>query len=326
MSNTVLAFVEQREGNLKKTAYEVVSAAADLAAQLNGEAVALLIGSGVEGLAPELAKFGATKVMVCDGDDFGDYLGACYAPAIVHVAQQLDPAALLFPASSMGRDAAPRVAAKLGTSVASDCVALKAEGEKPVAKRPIFAGKAFVWVENTAAPLICTLRPNVFTPSQKQGAGEVEKVEFKPDPTDKTVTLKEMIASSGDRVELTEADIICSGGRAMKGPENFHLIEKLAAAFQGAVGASRAAVDAGWRPHADQVGQTGKTVSPTLYVACGISGAIQHLAGMSSSKIIVAINKDPEAPIFKMADYGIVGDLFEVIPVLTEAVKNAKSE
>ncbi|MBU0753754.1 MAG: electron transfer flavoprotein subunit alpha/FixB family protein, partial [Planctomycetes bacterium] len=189
------------------------------------------------------------------------------------------------------------------------------------ARRPIFASKAYAWVESSGNCFFATLRPNVFTPSEKGGDAAVEKVDFKPDAGALKVSLKEFVQSGGDRIELTEAKIIVSGGRGMKGPENYKIIEELAEALRGAVGASRASVDAGWRPHADQVGQTGKTVAPTLYIACGISGAIQHLAGMSSSKVIVAVNKDPEAPIFKVADYGIVGDLFEVVPALTKAFK-----
>ena len=176
-------------------------------------------------------------------------------------------------------------------------------------------------MESSAPVFVATLRPNVFPAEESGGASQVEVLEFIPAPEDLRVTVKEKIKTQAERPELTESDIIVSGGRGMKGPENFKIIEELADTLHAAVGASRAAVDAGWREHSDQVGQTGKTVSPTLYIACGISGAIQHLAGMSSSKVIVAINKDPEAPIFNVADYGIVGDLFEVVPALTEEIK-----
>jgi electron transfer flavoprotein alpha subunit len=321
MSKAILAFAEQRNGNLRKTAFEVVSAAANLAGQNQGEVVALLIGSGVEGLAAELGKYGAAKVLVYDDAAFGDYTGEAYCAATADAVGRVDPCAVLFPNSALGKDLAPRAAAKAGTGLVADCVELKCEGDSFCARRPIFAGKAFAWTESAAPIFIASLRPNVFTPKESGGDAQAEKVDFTPAADDLKVKLKEFAKSGGDQVELTEAEIIVSGGRGMKGPENYNIIEDLAKAVNGAVGASRAAVDAGWRPHADQVGQTGKTVSPTLYIACGISGAIQHLAGMSSSKVIVAVNKDPEAPIFKLADYGIVGDLFEVVPALTEEFK-----
>jgi len=322
MSNIIAAFVEQKNGSLKKTAFEVVSAAADLAKESQMDIVAILIGSGVEGLAPELGKFGASKILVYDNENFQNYLGESYTAAMVHAVESISPTAVLFPASSMGKDLAPRVGAKLKTSVMTDCVELKAEGGQLIARRPIFASKAFAWMESGADMSIASLRPNVFTATEKPVDPTVEKVEFAPSTDDLKVTLKEAVVASGDKIELTEAEIIVSGGRGLKDPENYNILEDLANTLKGAVGASRAAVDAGWRPHSDQVGQTGKTVSPTLYIACGISGAIQHLAGMSSSKVIVAINKDPEAPIFKIADYGIVGDLFEIIPALNEELKN----
>ncbi len=319
MSNPVLAFAEQRNGNFRKTAGEVVSAAVDIAQ--DREVVAILIGSGIEGIAAGLGTFGASKVLVCDAEDLKEYRGDNYAGAVFHAVEKIHPSALLFPASTQGKDLAPRVAARIGTSVATDCVELKVDGGRVLAKRPIFAGKAFAWVESSSEPFVASLRPNVFPAKEKGGEAQVEKLDFTPGADDLMVTLKEVVQTGGKKIELTESEIIVSGGRGMKNPENFKIIEELAATLNAAVGASRAVVDAGWRVHADQVGQTGKTVSPTLYIACGISGAIQHLAGMSSSKVIVAINKDPEAPIFKIADYGIVGDLFEVVPALTEEVK-----
>ncbi|MFH2002292.1 MAG: electron transfer flavoprotein subunit alpha/FixB family protein [Planctomycetota bacterium] len=321
MSKTIVAFAEQRNGSLRKTAYEAVSAAATLAGQIQAEVTAVLIGSGIESLAVELGKFGASKVLVYDDAAFKNYIGEAYGAALWHACGQVGPCATLLCASTIGKDLAPRIAAKAGASVATDCLELKGDGGAILAKRPIFAGKTFSWVTTSAEMLIATLRPNVFTPSEKPVDVQVEKVGFTPNADDLKVTLKETMAAGADKIELTEAEIIVSGGRGMKGPENYGILEDLAKALRGAVGASRAAVDAGWRPHADQVGQTGKTVSPSLYFACGISGAIQHLAGMSSSKVIVAINKDPEAPIFSIADYGIVGDLFEVIPAITEEVK-----
>jgi electron transfer flavoprotein alpha subunit len=228
----------------------------------------------------------------------------------------------------MGRDLLPRVAARLGVGLAQDCIEMRiVEGQQLECVRPIYAGKAYARVRPTMVPAMATLRPNVFSLGAADTARGAETETFTPELSAEQIhaSVKETKASSGQKVELTEANIIVSGGRGVKGPENFPMIEQLADALGGALGASRAAVDAGWIDHQHQVGQTGKTVSPTLYVACGISGAIQHLAGMSSSKYIVAINKDPEAPIFNVADYGIVGDIFAVVPALTEAVKKLKS-
>jgi electron transfer flavoprotein alpha subunit len=322
MSNAILAFAEQRDGQFRKTAGEVVSAAADLAEKGQQEVVALVIGSGVEGLAGELGRYGAARVLVYDAEQLKDYTGMNYAAAVFDAVQKVDPSAVLFSASKMGKDLAPRVAAKAGASVASDCVEMKLEDGTITARRPIFAGKAYAWTVSSGT-FIATLRPNVFPAKEKDGTAALEKVDFSPAADEPKITLKEVIKAAGKKAELTESEIIVSGGRGMKGPENFNIIEELAQALNAAVGASRAVVDAGWREHADQVGQTGKTVTPNLYIACGISGAIQHLAGMSSSKVIVAINKDPEAPIFKLADYGIVGDVFEVVPALTEEIKKS---
>lgn len=322
MSGLILAFGEQRNNAFRKPAFEVTATAARIAKETGGEAAAILIGSGVGDLAPELAKYGAARIAVCDNETLKDYNGELYAAAVVQAAATLNPSVILFPASAMGKDLAPRVAALLETGIASDCIELKAEGGTVQARRPIFAGKVHAWVEATTDCFVATLRPNVFKAEETAGAGAVEAIAFAPPEGGPKAVLKEILQEAGGKIELTEADIIVSGGRGMKDPENYKLLEELASHLKGAtVGASRASVDAGWRPHSDQVGQTGKTVSPTLYIACGISGAIQHLAGMSSSKYIVAINKDPDAPIFKVADYGIVGDLFEVVPAMIEEAK-----
>ncbi|HEX2207254.1 MAG TPA: electron transfer flavoprotein subunit alpha/FixB family protein, partial [Longimicrobium sp.] len=231
--------------------------------------------------------------------------------------------AALFPASSMGRDLAPRVAARLGVGYANDCTALEVQGGQIVATRPEFAGKLIAQVAPTGKPAVLSLRPNVFLPAENQKAGEVQTLDVSVNQADFGAIVREIRAGAAEKMDVGEAPIIVSGGRGLGGPENFKLIEDLADAFGGkcAVGASRAVVDAGWRPHGEQVGQTGKTVSPTLYIAVGISGAIQHLAGMRTSRYIVAINKDPEAPIFKVADYGIVGDLHQILPRMTEEVR-----
>ncbi|MGD8440328.1 MAG: electron transfer flavoprotein subunit alpha/FixB family protein, partial [Holophagae bacterium] len=225
-----------------------------------------------------------------------------------------------FAGTAMGRDLAPRVAAALGVGALADVVALEKDGDQLVARRPVYSGKAFATVDSAGTkPQVISLRPNVFSQEEVGGTAEVVTLDGLT-PTIRA-KVKELVDTGGGELDVAEADIIVSGGRGLKGPENFALIRELADALGGAVGASRAAVDAGWIPHKHQVGQTGKVVSPSLYVACGISGAIQHLAGMSSSKVIVAINKDPDAPIFKIADYGVVGDLFDVIPPMVEEVE-----
>ncbi|MEK6576585.1 MAG: electron transfer flavoprotein subunit alpha/FixB family protein, partial [Nitrospirota bacterium] len=246
------------------------------------------------------------------------------------LAGRIKPLAILMGATAMGKDLAPGLAARLRAGLASDCIALDRDESGLISvMRPMYGGK--VWAElSFSRPefQIVTLRPNVFSAIEPMESLDVkiEKIPVKPDHGTIRAVVIEVVAGSGSTVELTEASIIVSGGRGLKGPENFKMIEELAQALGAAVGASRAAVDAGWKPHSYQVGLTGKTVSPTLYIACGISGAIQHQAGMSSSKYIVAINKDPKAPIFKIANYGIVGDIFEVVPLLTEEIRRVKGE
>jgi electron transfer flavoprotein alpha subunit len=275
-----------------------------------------------------LAHYGADKVMHAQHELLNNYSTEGYCATVAEAARRLEPRFILASASAMGRDLLPRVAARLGVGLAQDCVEARVvEGQQLECVRPMFAGKAYAKVRLLMAPAMATLRPNVFSLGAPDTSRTAESDLFAPqlDPAKIRASVSQIQQSAGQKIELTEANIIVSGGRGMKGPENFPIVEALADALGGAMGASRAAVDAGWIDHQHQVGQTGKTVSPTLYVACGISGAIQHLAGMSSSKYIVAINKDPEAPIFNVADYGIVGDLFTVVPALTEAVKKLKS-
>lgn len=317
MGAKVIAFAEQRDGKFKKSAFEAVSEAARVAAQLGGEAAAIVAGKGVEGIAAGLGAHGAARAIVADDAALERYNGDLYAKAVADIVKKEGAAVVFFSATALGKDLAPRVAARLDVGLAADITGTKVDGGKFMARRPVYAGKAYVTLELTRAPAVCSLRPNNFEVSSKNGAtAAVEKAALDlPAAKSKVVEVKS--SGAGAKPDLTEASIIVSGGRGMKGPENFVLLEKLADAIPGAVvGASRAVVDAGWRPHSDQVGQTGKTVSPNLYIACAISGAIQHLAGMRTSKCIVAINKDPEAPIFKVADYGIVGDVFQVAPVL----------
>ena len=317
----LLAFAEQREGKFKKSAFEVTQTAKGIAEKLGAELVTLVIGNNIEGILTELGAFGATRVVAAQDARLHYYSTTAYARIVAEVAQKEQASVLFFPASQMGKDLAPRVAAKLAAGMAADCVALKVESGEIIATRPVYAGKAMLDLKVTSPIKIFALRPNVFTAVSKVG-GAVNVEKYSPQLSDADFAAKVTgVKVAEGRPDVTEANIIVSGGRGMKGPEHFHLIEKLADVLGGAVGVSRAVVDAGWRPHDEQVGQTGKTVSPTLYIACGISGAIQHIAGMSSSKYIVAINKDKDAPIFQIADYGIAGDLFEVLPVLTEEVK-----
>jgi electron transfer flavoprotein alpha subunit len=323
---SILVFVEQRGGKLRTVSNEALGEAHRLRAAFGNEVVGVCPSAADPGVAA-LGAFGADRVIVAAHESFASYDPAGYVRAVVETAERLKPQVILFPGSSLGKDLAPRVAARLGVGLASDCVALAADGGRLTAKRPVFAGKAIQTVAFTKTPAIATLRPKVFAPEPAaQAAGTVERVDVAYDAASAKARVVRIAAAAGAKADLTESEIIVSGGRGLKGPEHFGILEELAEALGATVGASRAVVDAGWRPHADQVGQTGKTVSPKLYVAVGISGAIQHLAGMSSSRCIVAINKDADAPIFKVADYGIVGDLFEVVPALTEAVKKLNAQ
>jgi electron transfer flavoprotein alpha subunit len=316
----IVTYAEHRDGKLRRPSLEAVSQARRLAEPLKASVHAVLVGSGIEGLASELGAHGADGVHVFDQAELDAYATEPYARAVAQVVAAEKPAVVLVPFTAMGRDLAPRIAARVGAGLVSDCVALTVKDGRLEARRPMYAGKAYATVRWEGEPQMATLRPNVFPVGPADAA---RKAEVKKETVDTSARAKvtAVHATASGKVELTEAKIIVSGGRGLKGPENFHLVESLAAALGAAVGASRAVVDAGWVDHQYQVGQTGKTVSPTLYVACGISGAIQHLAGMSSSKYIVAINKDADAPIFKVANYGVVGDLFELLPKLTEAAK-----
>ena len=314
MSHSILVFVEQREGKVRKAGLEAVSEAARL-----GEASAVLVGSGVGSLAADAGRAGAKKVYVADDPRFKLYSPEGYARAVALALQKSGAKSLFMAATAMGRDLAPAVAALVESGVAADCTGLALEGDRLIARRPVYAGKMYLRVGFKKGPAICTLRPNVFALSKDgQATPAVEDLKLTIADGDLRSLVKEIVATAGGKVELTEASIIVTAGRGLGSPEAFKLRDDLAAVLGAAVGASRAVVDNGWRPHSEQVGQTGKTVSPNLYIAIAVSGAIQHLAGMSSSKVIVAINKDPDAPIFKVATYGIVGDAFEVVPALTE--------
>ena len=318
----ILAVAEQRDGTLRRISEEATTAAANVAEKLGAEVHVLIAGaSGVAGAASTLGKFGAAKVLVAENAAFAQYDAEALAQLIAEHVKSGDYTAVVFGGSSFGKDLAPRVAAKLDVPLATDATALDVDGSDIVVSRPIYAGRVIAKVVLTGKPVVVTVRPNVFRAQQRDAAGTVENIAVSVQPG--RVKVREVKAAAGAKMDVSEAPIVVSGGRGLKGAENWHLLEDLQAALGSscALGASRAVVDAGWRPHAEQVGQTGKTVSPQLYFAVGISGAMQHLAGMRSAKTIVAINKDPDAPIFKIADYGIVGDVTEVLPRLTEEIK-----
>jgi electron transfer flavoprotein alpha subunit len=317
----VLAVLEQRGGALKQVSHEVLTAARTLADAAGGTVDAIVLGPGGVDVSGA-GGYGADRVIVVESDDLSLYQPEPYAAAIVAQTQSGDYAAVVLAATAMGKDLAPRVAGRLDCPLAADVTALE-WNDGPVASRPLYSGKAIAKLQLTASPCVISVRPNVFNPVENAREGTEQKAA--PSETELRARTVEIKEPEKARLDVAEAPIVVSGGRGLKEAENFKLVEELADALgNAAVGASRAVVDAGWRSHAEQVGQTGKTVSPQLYVAVGISGAIQHLAGMRTSKVIVAINKDSDAPIFKVADYGIVGDLFEVVPRLTQEIKNLR--
>ncbi len=317
MSN-VLVFAELRGAEPKKVAFEMLSAAKQIAAGTGGAVIAAAIGDGLSGLGAKLGAYGATKVFVANG--VAKYNTEGYTNILAGLIKQENPAVVLLGATAQGKDLAPRLAAKLGTGLASDIVGFRMDGANFIAKRPVFAGKAFAEISFLAAPAIATVRPNVLPVGAADG-GAAAEVALAADLGSPKAQIVEIVAGASKRLDLTEAERIVSGGRGMKDKANYKILEDLADVIGASVGASRAAVDAGYADVSMQVGQTGKTVNPTLYIACGISGAIQHLAGMRTSKVIVAINKDPEAPIFQVADYGIIGDLFDAVPLMTAEAK-----
>jgi electron transfer flavoprotein alpha subunit len=322
----VLAVAETRGGALRGVSREVVTAARTLASALGGGVDALVLGPpGIADAAAELGGYGADRVFVAENGAFGAYApdAVLRAAAELHAREGYD--AVVLAASAQGKDLAPRLAVRLDRPMATDVTAIEVEDGSVVVVRPEYAGKALARLRFTATPALVSIRPNVFLPEERPGEGSVETLAVEAEPARSRV----QPVQGGERgaLDVAEATIVVSGGRGMGGPENWHLLEDLADALGDgvALGASRAVVDAGWRPHEEQVGQTGKVVTPNLYFAIGISGAIQHLAGMRTAKVIVAVNKDPEAPIFDVADYGIVGDLFEVLPRLTEEIRKVRA-
>ncbi|HYA48221.1 MAG TPA: electron transfer flavoprotein subunit alpha/FixB family protein [Burkholderiales bacterium] len=325
----IAVFIETRDGKVKKSSLEALAEAKRRAVELGVGTAALLVGSAVNGPAAELAAFGPGKIFGLEHPALADYSAQGYGRAVADFVRETGVTALFFAATAMGKDVAPRVAAGLGVGLASDCTKVAVKDGGLEFTRPIYAGKAYLTVRLTSKPQLATLRPNVFPLEALATGGAPEVIKKAATLPDGLVKgrVAEVLKEQSAEIDVTEAEVVISGGRGLKGPENFAMLRELAAVVpRSAIGASRSAVDSGWIGHQHQVGQTGKTVSPNVYFAVGISGAIQHLAGMSSSKCIVAVNKDPEAPIFKVADYGIVGDLFEVVPRLRDELKKVLTE
>jgi electron transfer flavoprotein alpha subunit len=323
----VFAFVETRGTDVRKVGLEAVTAARMLAEKSGGgEVHALLLGPpGIAARAAQVGQYGADTVIVVEHAGLANYSPEVATATAAARIKSGGYRAAVFSTSAQGRDLAPRVAARLGVSVVTDVLSFEIEGDTIVVRHPMNIGKVIATITIAAKPAIVAMRPNVIAPAQNAKAGKVENESPAIDPAAARVKVIETRQGGGGKLDLAEAPVVIAGGRGLKAAENFKLVEDLASAFgNAAVGATRAVTDDGWRPHSDQIGQTGRLVSPELYIAVGISGAVQHLAGMRTSKTIVAVNKDKDAPIFKVADYGIVGDVFEVIPALTAAVREAK--
>ena len=327
MSNDILVFAEIRDGSFKNINRELVSAAKALAEKTGGAVHIAALGHDIDAAVTEASKYVDGKVYAVKSPLLEKYSTQGYASGMEAVSKPGDPAFIVFGPTAMGKDLAARLGARLGGALLTDCTEIRYEGGSLKAKRPIYSGKVYAEVTTVNdASKIVSVRPNIFPPADDSGgSGEVVDVALPATEADIGSLVKEITAAAGGRKDVTEAEIVVSGGRALKSEENFKIIEELADVLGAAVGASRAAVDAGYAPHSRQVGQTGKVVNPKLYIAVGISGAIQHLVGMRTSKTIVAINKDANAPIFQHADYGIVGDLFEIVPLLTQEFKKLLS-
>jgi len=321
MTNDVLVFAEQREDRLHPAVPQLVTPARALASAAGGKVVAVVVGQDLDQAVAALDSAGVDRILTVSDPSLALYSPTRYRTALAGALEKVQPSVLLLPATFMGRDLAPRVAARCGAALATDVTELKFTDGALQVRRPIYNGKASSAVTFPKGRLaIASVRPNTFPAAQASSAAAREALSFSPAPGDDRITPQELARAGGEVKDVTEADIIVSGGRALKNEENFRILFDLAKALDAAVGASRAACDAGYQPTSRQVGLTGKTVTPKLYMAFGISGAIQHLAGMRGSKTIVAVNSDPEAPIFKIADYGIVGDLFKIVPLLTAEI------
>ena len=325
MGNNILIVAEERDGGLRKVSYELVSVALEMAQSLGGLAQAVVLGNNVGACAESLAKTGVSQVYFADDAGLQNFVPELFTSMMADAIAQAQAAVVLFPATGFGKELSARVAARLDLGLVSDCIGFKVEGGTLVLRRPIYAGKAIATVKAKALPVMVSMRANVFPPAA-EGSATASVAKLAMPAISARSKVVEKVKKEAVAVDLAEAKIVVSGGRGAKSAEGFESIKQLANTLGAAVGASRAAVDAGWIDYSTQVGQTGKTVSPSLYIALGISGAIQHLAGMSSSKVIVAVNKDPDAPIFKVADYGIVADMFEVLPVMNEEFKKLVSQ
>ena len=320
MSNKVLVLAETREGSLRNVSFEAIAAGK----KIGGEVVSVLIGDGVAGVANELIAYGADRVVTVEHPHLKAYTSDGFSQALMAVVEQEKPEAIVFGHTALGKDLAPKIASKLQSGLISDVTEIEGEGDAAVFIRPIYSGKAFEKVKVKDGVVFATIRPNNIAPLAKDDSRSGDVSAITVDITNLRTIIKEVVRKSTDGVDLSEAKVVVAGGRGVKSEEGFEPLKELANLLGGAVGASRGACDAEYCDYSLQIGQTGKVVTPDLYIAAGISGAIQHLAGMSNSKVIVAINKDPEANIFKVADYGIVGDLFEVIPMLIEEFKALK--
>ncbi|MCP4682612.1 MAG: electron transfer flavoprotein subunit alpha/FixB family protein [Desulfobacterales bacterium] len=325
MANGVMVVAEHNNGKLRKVTLELLGLGMILSEELGKGLTACLIGKDSDDIAVELGKYGAEKVYMCDGELFDAYSPDAYAAAVAACTKMADPALVLIGATSPGKDMSPRAAIKLKTGLASDCVDVSVIEGKIICKRPVYSGKCYARTEAVTSPAMAAVRPNTYPVPDEMGASS-EVIKVDPGISEAKAKVKELTPVGGDRVELTEAGVILSGGRGLKSSDNFKKLEPLADLLNAAIGASRAAVDSGYADVSQQVGQTGKVVNPSLYVAFGISGAVQHFAGMRTSKVLVAVNKDEEAPIFEKADYGIVDDLFKVLPVMEEEIRKILEE
>lgn len=326
MASEVLVWVEWKDGVIRRSSLEAIGAATQVAAQLSCTVAAAVVGNTDQQVMQCLGEVGVSRVYRVEEVEYHQFESCRYADALQAVVKQSSPELILMAATALGKDLSARLAARLRSALATDCIGLEVNDGQISVVRPVYAGKLRAKVTLSGPSPIVTVRPNTFAvpAAQTNRRPEVIDITAELSAASRKVTVRETVFSTGEMPDVSEADIVVSGGRGMKGPENFAMLVELAKLLGGAVGASRSAVDAGWMDHQHQVGQTGKTISPNLYIACGISGATQHLAGMSSSKCIVAINKDPEANIFKVADYGVVGDLFKVVPLMTAEIKKLK--
>ena len=324
MAGNVLVVTELKNGKFRKTSFEVISEGRRIADELNSKVAALVIGAGIDDLTGVAGQYGADIVLAADDQKLRDYTPDFYLEVVLKAVQSHDAEIVLMSATTLGRDLAPRVAARLDAGLASDCLQLFIKDGRFEAERPLFAGKAIARVAVNSEIKMATLRPNIFPISKPDDSKSAPVESLSVPQVSAKMELKGFRATGSGKMDLTEADVIVTGGRGMRNPENFNILEELAELLSGVVGATRAVVDSEWRPHSEQVGQTGKTVSPNLYMMFGASGSIQHWAGMSGAKCIVAVNKDANAPIIERADYSIVGDLFEVVPVLTEEIRKLR--